>query len=232
MNRSQELLDILEASSVAEVEDIISELLSTHFHGEDLPMPSVKIKNNLSAGWLASCVYRRSNPGTSEIEVQKAAIEDNDTLRRVLAHELIHHWQYVKSDMTAELQRRQLGIKTDAHGDDFREWAARINSAEGSDYVTTKSDTTYVVNHTKEFYVLIEPSGDEYGYAFAARPSAKQKEDIKDRKHRNAARLFKTSNHRFTAGVPIKRWGTAIPRDEETKAVLRDMYLTGEDVDL
>jgi hypothetical protein len=227
--------DLRESVSSGSVEGIIRELLSRFFADYDLPIPKLKFVNKLQARYLALCKWYPGSENT-EIEIQKAALSSEDTLRRVLAHELIHHWQYLKTDQFHASALARLGFAPDAHGADFEHYAAKINSVMGADYVSKTSDKTYDTSEVPPFYILIQPhNGTRLGYSVALRPSEKQKLEIRDRIQTKQAKLFRITDGRLTTAVPIKHNGGYVaPKDPESDqaAALRELWLSGKEITL
>lgn len=218
------------AHGIADVERIIRSLLTAHFGEHGLPMPVIKLVNRIGAKYLARCSWP---PGTDNtiFEIQRSALNDERTLRRVIAHELIHHWDFLRNDQTKARALARMGIKEDGHGPVFEGYAARINALEGADYVTAKSDQSYDTSKAPPYYILVEPHGTRYGYTIAIRPSASQKAEIAKRQQTRLAKLFKTTDGRFLNGTPIGRSGFSLPRaNPEHDEALRTLYLTGTPV--
>ncbi len=220
-----------EEVAASEASSIVRELLSRFFSEHDLPMPSLKFVTKLSAKYLARCVWFPGATNT-EIEIQRSTLGDEKTLRRVLAHELIHHWQYLRTDQSTVVAMTKLGLKSDGHGPEFMKYAEKINAVMGADYVSKKSDQSYDTSKVPPFYVLVQPySNDRLGYSVAVRPSAIQKKEIADRIQNKQARLFRITDGRFTNGPPIKRFaGVAIPRTDDAVKALRTIYDSGADI--
>lgn len=217
------------AASVADVERIIRELLASYFAEHSLPMPEIKFSHRTGAKNLASCSWRPGSDNTV-LEIQRSILADEKTLRRVLAHELIHHWEFLRTDQTTARALARLGLKNDGHGANFEEYAARINAIAGEGYVTKKSDQSYDTSVAPAYYILVEPHGQRYGYTIAIRPSAAQKIVIDHKRQTRIARLFKITDGRFLNGAPIKRHGGfSIPTNPEHAAALATLYATGKE---
>lgn len=106
----------------------------------DLPSPRFVVRDNLDVKWLGRCVHPHDAPNTL-IEIQKAVLSDGDTLVRVVAHEIVHHVQFLTDPPTQAQIKYNLW---DGHGQDFERYAAMINEHEGRvDFVTKKSDQSY-----------------------------------------------------------------------------------------
>lgn len=220
-----------EAVATSEVEGIIRSLLDRFFREHALPTPRLKFVNKLSARYLARCKWHAGDDNT-EIEIQKSILGDEETLRRVLTHELIHHWQFLRTDQATALSYAKLGLKLDGHGQDFEDYAAKINAVLGAGYVTKTSDQSYDTAEVPPYYVLVQPHGTRFGFSVALRPSAAQKAEIENRRAQYHAKLFRITDGRFTKGVPIKKFGGYVaPKDKPAHdEFLKNLYNTGQEV--
>ncbi len=231
------LLDHLrEEVAAMDVAGMIQELLAKFFGEYGLPVPKLKFANKANAKSLAHCKWHAGATNT-ELEIQKSVLGDDATLRRVLTHELIHHWQFLRTDQTQELKLAALKLNSDGHGEDFVAYAAKINAVMGPGYVSKSSDGSYDTSKVPAFYILIQPHTDgRYGYSVALRPSAKQKIEIQDRIATKQARLFRiTDGALWTGATPIKRLGGyTLTRDPESARTLtlKKLYTSGEAVTL
>lgn len=192
--------------------------------------PEVHLRSNLGARWLGRCEWRSSRLGTSVIELQRSILADERTLERVLAHEMVHHWEFVNLP-EHEIALIRLGHRPPGHGPRFREGAAIVNAVMGEGFVTETSDQEYVKEaNTKEFYLLIDRAyGDRLGYAWAAKLSPEARKVVEERTAKGA-KLVKTTDERFTIGkAKIKKFGgLSIPKEgSETEAVLRALWEGG-----
>jgi len=218
-----------DTATAATVTAVIRELLNRHFKEHDLPIPKVKLSNLSRSDYLAMCRWRAGEDNTTMV-VQKAAMGDPDTLRRVLAHELIHHWQSLRTDQTRNIELARMKLRGEGHGPDFMQYAARINAIEGPDYVTKTSDQSYDTSRVPPFYIIIQPhEGTELGYNVASRPSKQQKTIMQDWIVRRQARLFRiTDGDLWQGALPVKRFGGyGVPRDPGIAAALRKLYDSG-----
>lgn len=236
------LYKIEAAVSVMHVEEAIKKILDRFFKEYNLPIPRIKIVNQVSSNWLGRCTYNPSvDKNNTTIEIQKRVTADEKSLDRILAHELIHHFEFIMKFGHPELGEkafeqekllRKYRLHDSGHGKTFHEMAAKINAVMGTDYVTEKSDQTYVTELDKEFYVIVTPvQSGKFGYAWMLRPSRNQQEQVQKWIMERKARIFMTKNERFTHGVTIKKFGpVSVPRDEETQKLLKEMYESGKAV--
>jgi hypothetical protein len=238
------LYKIEAAMSVTQIESLIRHLLTKFFAEIQLPMPTVKIVNAAVPKWLGRCSYTHNvNENRSVIEIQKSIVNDEKTLDRVLCHELIHavdfytrydHPEQGQENWDKYVTHKKLGFKSDGHGQEFQEWAAKINAVMGKDYVAKESDTTYIVELTKVFFLLVMPtskSSDQYCYAWSFKPSAEQKEVILKKMRDENARLFMSKDERWTHGTKIKKYrALSVPKDEPSKKKLKELYQSGSGI--
>jgi len=96
--------------------------------------PSIKFRDTPRADWLGLTDWRVAKPHASTMELQKKILKDDRLLERVVAHEMIHHRDFLGFTKD-EIARVKAGIKPDGHGPSFREGAGRINAVMGSDFV-------------------------------------------------------------------------------------------------
>jgi len=228
------------AVSVMHVEAAIRKFMDRFFKEFNLPMPRIKIVNQISSDWLGRTTYTpKIDPNNTTIEIQKRVTTDEKSLDRVIAHELIHHFELIakfghpetgKDAWDKMLKLRKQGMREDAHGKTFHEWAEKINSVMGKDYVTEKSDMSYVTEVDKDFFVVVLPAtGNKYSYAWMVRPSRDQQIQVQKMIMDQKAKLFTTRDSRFTNGFKVKKFGpTGVPRDEELQKTLKHMYDTGK----
>jgi len=230
------------AVSVMHVEAAIRKFLDRFFKEYNLPMPRIKIVNQITSTWLGRTLYsRKVDLNNTTIEIQKRVTTDEKSLDRVIAHELIHHWEFLTKyghpDVGEEIWKkmqamRKYGIKPESHGKDFYDWAEKINSVMGKDYVTKESDMSYVTEIDKDFYVIILPAtSGKFSYAWMVRPSKDQQIQAQKMMIEQKAKLFLTRDSRFTNGFKVKKYGpTGVPRDEDLQKTLKQMYETGKPV--
>lgn len=223
------------AVSVMHVEAAIKKILNKFFNEYKLPMPKIKIVNSLTSRWLGRTSYTKGDY-TTTIEVQKSITDDEKTLDRILTHELIHHWEFLVlaydgADTSISLiNHARTKYKMESHGKAFFDWCRKINASMGKDYVSEKSDSTYVLSLDKEFYILIAPTQTykgRYGWCWAVRPSAAQWTLIKWRQEHSQAKLFKTHDARYLAGARLsKKSGLSVPLTGTEEGKIMDNFLT------
>lgn len=194
-------------------------------HGE---RPIVKLRSNLGSKWLGRSTWSSRQPHTTTLELQQSILDDDRTLERVIAHEMIHHRDALA--LTAsDLALARIGIKPEAHGAAFREGAALVNAAMGPGFVTELSDKEYALAPSRrKFFVLVTPLSDgRLGWTWAARLGAKARGWVDEAVGRGS-RLVQTTDDRWTRGRKIVRYGGySVPKDPQEAALLRSLYAGG-----
>lgn len=186
--------------------------------------PIVRLRSNLGSRWLGRCSWSSRNPRTSTIEFQRSILADAATLERVVAHEMVHHRDFLAMDAQT-IERIKFGIRPSEHGASFRSGAAEINRSMGDGFVTVTSDKAYVqAVNTKQFYLLIIPHGDRFGYQWAARLSPNAEKEVAGAVAKGA-RLIRTTDDQWCGNAKIKRFGGYnIPKTAEREDALRALY--------
>ena len=165
-------------ASISEIPAYIHEIMS-HFP-VDLPEPNVQVVNRSGVRWLGRTTWVPGEPNTT-IFIQKAVTGDAESLKRVLAHELVHHLEYLTKWLPLARSRNlnQLMSIEGAHGRFFQTWATRLNSVYGADFVSETSDANIVEEEARAFYVLLKKKLDGMiTVAYAVIPSQRQKDYI------------------------------------------------------
>jgi hypothetical protein len=203
------------------------------FYVEREHLPQVEVRNNLGSKWYARTVWHPSRPTTSTIQIQKVALEDERTLERIVAHEMIHHVNFLRMSAAERAAlKHHRGFLSDDHGRKFHEMAALVNAEMGDGFVTERSDEDFeVAANDKTFFILIEPvmSGKMLGWSWAAKLSKQAEEEVQRRtSHLDDVVLVQTTDERFTKGVKIKRYGgCSVPKPgSEDAATLQELYET------
>jgi len=231
------LSSIVESMSASDLERISSDIISKFF--PEIPMPKFKIVNTVTK-WLGSCdAYIRHNRITglvtnidpTVIKIQKSVLDDEKTLHRILAHELIHAWDYTKLYVVGEPYPRAV----DGHGSAFLEMAQKMNSFFGKDYVTKKTDESYIERESKDYYLVIFPYNDkDFGVVKFLRknPTQDQKEQISKKIKQQKGHIVKTNDSSFRTVETIKKFGkVTVPTDTTKQAKLNELYHNGNHLD-
>jgi hypothetical protein len=232
---------------------ILTELFADLKPGLDQPV--VKIVNQPGKSWLGQCIWKYGQQQNGEpyadltttIELQKAIMGDEQTVRRVLAHELCHHeddlvnnWPLLeeKGFMLFRMMMRNDGTK--GHGPTWKAIAARFNAKYGPDFVTPKSDETYVRDDaavTKPFFVLMYRyvNGDLH-WKHATRLSPKMEKALAGhagdlgKEGRYQHKLFKVNDPMYMRSPVIGALGNAFARNETQKEQVEKLWAEGEDL--
>jgi hypothetical protein len=212
---------LLEDASVSDITALAKKFLNLYFKDEmladhlQLPVPVIKIRNNVASGWLGRCIYRRGSDNTT-IEIQKNIVDSEKTLNRVLIHELVHHFVFLTG-----------GKEGSNHGGDWRNKADELNKILGANYVTQFSDEADEIKR-KEYYIVIVPKAGTQSYSFISTvsPSMSQKATILEMLKING-RVFKINDDYF-AGVTR----LSSTSNDKANARLKEIYDTGKEVKL
>lgn len=218
----------------------------------NLPKPVIKVVNQPRAGWLGRDTWKiRLKNGeigwdeNTEIEVQKYILNDENTLRRIIAHELCHHADSLVNAV-AELSKNknfgEIGYKSflrgqsgHGHGPTWRAYAAKYNAKYGADFVTEKSDESYVQEEMpiNPYYIRLwkHPSGKIY-YAVSTRfgPKIKKYLERKAVEPDPSERMTKTDSRLFMHGATIGD-GWSMPQGknvEEKEKLLKELWETAQ----
>ena len=190
--------------------------------GFDGPRPHIDIADNLGSEWLGITELSTRDLTTTTITLQARILDDPLTCEKVLAHEMVHHWELMNLD-AGDLARLNMGIRPPSHGESFHQGAAIINSVMGAGFVTVSSDKSYVIaKNARPFYLLIVPTHGylssrdtvnmPYGYAWAAKITPVNREKV-DRALAEGGKLVRITDDRWTSGSKIQRWGKiSVPR--------------------
>lgn len=226
------------ANDLGIVNKVVAELLP--MLGNNLPTPKIKIVNSPRSGWLGRDSWRStfkdgqtSWDETTEIEVQRSAIGDENTLRRVLAHELCHHADSLVNDL-GELKKygfhayRKLLKMKDMHGAGWKAFANIFNAKFGADFVTPKSDASYAVEHVnlRPYNMLLWKSGEKIYFCVSSRitPKIRKYVDVATTAS-NEYKFLITAEPRFVHGATIgSGWSYVKPSDTEGAEKLRELW--------
>lgn len=219
LNRLEEIVIARAVFTTSNLETLAKKLLKKYFRDlGSLPTPTFKIENNPKSRWLGRCVFDPKKPATTSIKIQKSILGDERTVKRVLAHELIHHVAFM---IDPSLTRTDKG-----HGAFFQKWASKINAIEGPNFVGKKSDETYVEQVDQEFFLLIQlMNSGSLGYSWAQRLSSDQKKLV-SKYLKIGGRLFKSKDKRWTSGTTISD-SFSIPRAAGQK-LLKEIFEHGK----
>jgi hypothetical protein len=205
----------------------------TMLGASDLPKPSVRLADNLGSRWLGRCVWSPKAPLTTVVQIQRIVCHDLRSLQKVVAHETIHHINFLtKTDQ--ELRTARFTHRWDGgHDARWHAMADRVNAVEGKGFVTVTSDESTVTSSTgKKFLMLIEPMhgpGERFMWAWGVRISPEAQPWVQRHMVEKRAKLVESTEIRFTQGVAkIKRWGgMTICNEPEIQTELARLYREG-----
>jgi predicted SprT family Zn-dependent metalloprotease len=109
---------------------IVTELKATIPFFSDLPSFEVKIMNN-SSRTLGLASYRTKEQKMT-VKIQKRISHDYEAVRKIIAHEMVHIWQFNQKYILKN------NVETN-HGKDFLRIADEVNAILGAGYVTIKA---------------------------------------------------------------------------------------------
>ena len=222
------------ADDEAKVMAIVKEYMK--YIAPGLPLPVIQVVNTLKKRWLGRCEYTPLlDVNNTVIKIQKSIINDDNTLRRVVAHELCHHdwnltyWKLLNPRTARLLQKAHSDF---GHGEEWLKRAAVFNAEFGANFITPKSDESYVQDeNTKQFYVLVTNMfRGNLTYATSVKLSPKQRNRAESQVNAGAGKLFLTTDDNYLKrGTPIGQ-GWAYPQGEEMKAQLQKLWDEGTPV--
>jgi GNAT superfamily N-acetyltransferase/2'-5' RNA ligase len=211
--------------------------------GVQLPEPELKISNSPRSGWLGRNTWRvgiqNGKPYWGEntiIEIQKSILNDDNTLRRILAHELAHHADALVNGVE-EIKKvndrwtyKSFMRDNRGHGPSWKQWAQKFNAKYGADFVTKTSDETYVTEELElhPYNILLKRDYDgRLAYEQSARMTAKQKRYLDRRasdKDETEYRLTQTNDRAFFEGHLIGSFYWSRPKEAEKQTKLEELW--------
>lgn len=204
----------------------ISEELKAEFFPE-LKGPVYKIVDQLRSTWLGRAEgswHRDSGELVKTIvKIQKSVLDDEETLRRIIAHELVHCWQY------QEVPWREIR-GDDGHGKFFQEHATIINQKLGQDFVTKTSDDRSVISQTRAYYLLIRPWRGGFAANSFMRPTSRNKEQIAKIIREHEGHVVKIKDMAFVDAATLSSRKISVYKDEKL-AKLKELYEGANDDD-
>jgi len=114
-------------------------------------IPTFKVRSGTQNAGLFSYVPNIGKLSNQSITMNPDIAVNGELLRQVAFHETIH---YVQTNLSVRrLSPYEDGKRTSIHDAYFIEMMNKINSGEGSNYVTVKQDAAEILVASKEFYV-------------------------------------------------------------------------------
>ena len=213
-----------------------------------LPAPELRVVNSPRAGWLGRDTWqvtydkRTRETGCGEstvIEVQKSICGNEETLRRVVAHELCHHEDNLVNERP-ELMRlgymayMMLRRGDTGHGAGWKAAAARFNARYGAGFVTEKSDVSYAQEQLglRPYHILLSRYYDgRLSYEVASRLTAKARKYLERRAAETGGyecRLTTTTDHDFIHGGQFGAYRSSRPKEPGAQAKLEELWAKAE----
>lgn len=197
--------------------------------------PEIVVSDNLKSRWLGRMVHWPNNPEKGyQLQLQRRVMVDENTLERVIAHEMAHMVVAVENHaLNADFIARGITIKDSAegHGDRWQEIARKISSLVGKPgFVTVTSDSDYVLaTETKPYFLLIayrdKRVGDSFGAAVGVRFTTRMRNVVSamqaDPKY--LARVIKTTDPMWTPYIQIGD-GISVPTTPAHQLMLKSLY--------
>jgi 2'-5' RNA ligase/GNAT superfamily N-acetyltransferase len=225
--------------------------------GMQLPEPELKIVNQPRAGWLGRDTWRVGYErgygnwtwgDNTRIDIQRSILNDEDTLRRIIAHELCHHAVALttSTEKIKEEKARGTGewgyknfvrwMQSSGHGTEWKQWASKYNAKYGADFVTEKSDESYAVEELelRPYHILLKRDYDgKLAYESSSRITPKMKRHL-DRmaqdKEGTEYRLTQTNDRAFFEGYLIGSFYWGHPKDENLQKKLEELWAKAQKV--
>jgi hypothetical protein len=237
-----------ESKILATVNKFLTELMPLLRKG--LPRPEIIIRNTKSSPlgstkWGGEYENGRAVPRKNTIiTIQKRATAEDRTLKRVLAHELCHHEDFLNGYDDAVdmgwMRYHNVLSNQDGHGPSWLKIAERFNKIYGPEYVTKYSDETDVIEEINAFYVLLIKSPDgKMMFQQSSRLTNNIKMYILERKHaeligntKNQYKLVRTKNSALILGQLIGNRKYSNFVSDEDKKILADLWNNSEDLAL
>ena len=149
---------------MANLESIARKYLNMLPRGSEIPSPTMQTVDQPSAEWAGLSEWHHDRQIRGIIKVQKNALKDQETLERVIAHEICHYWEFYSTFEWSEGDPKEMG-----HGAKSL-WAraAKIINGKVGDpnFISELSDTSYVFRNSKEFYILVTQTMSGLGWVW------------------------------------------------------------------
>jgi len=207
-----------------------------------MPTVSVVTKQNVDWGGLCSAKFPRGADGIitsvdSLIQIQSWNAGNDNTARRIIAHECCHHscwWRnLVNVDPPIAFAWYTESKAESGHSPSWDAEAALINAVYGADFVTQTSDQSYERNELPPVYMWLAMYSDgRIGFMRSVRPSQTQTEFMQERLQRNPG-IYKcvfVPDDPFLYGTPAIGDKYHVAKTPEGIALIEGFWNSGEDV--
>ena len=207
---------------MANLEGIARKYLNMLPRGSEVPSPRMQVVNTPSIGWAGLSEWHHNQQISGLIKVQKMAVEDEETLERVIAHEVCHYWEFYSTYEFGLGDPEDLGHSTNSL------WvkAARIINGKVGDpnFVSELSDTSYVFRNSKEFYILVAQGMSELGLVWFSGITPAMTQAIQEIMSRGPVAILKTNRDAFLSSK-AKLPNIGIPgKDKEMSSLLQQAF--------
>ena len=197
---------------MANLEGIARKYLNMLPRGTEIPPPMMQTVDQPSMDWAGLSEWHHDKQVHGLIKVQKAALEDEETLERVIAHEICHYWEFFATFEWNQGDPEKLGHGTDSL------WAkaARIINGKVGDpnFISELSDTSYVFRNSKEFYVLVAQGMSELGWVWFSKITQNMMAPIQRLMANGPVAILRTNRDSFLSSK-AKLPNIGIPRDDK-----------------
>ncbi|MCJ7796310.1 MAG: SprT-like domain-containing protein, partial [Thermoleophilia bacterium] len=170
-------------------------------------IPQIKIRDNQTSRWLGRYKYAVGrHDRTNLMEIQRRVMFDARSLERIVAHEMVHHADF----LTSKGEVRRLD-----HGPRWQFFADKVNRVMGEDFVTVVSDSTIIQSPvTKQPYiVMITRIGGGVLGVQNARHMTLAVRDLLKRSWHPSTRFVWTTDSRWATPKTIGGRKVTIPRE-------------------
>lgn len=179
-------------------------------------IPRFAIRDRITSRWIG--LYT----GGPEplIQLQKRATHDEDTLARLVAHEMCHY----ADDMALRKRGSSAFFRGygGEHGDEWQAFASKINRIMGTDYVTVFGDQVLVA--TRPFTIMIDKLEDGRFFFKMAINVTDWEAEYMVKMARHGARFLETTDPRWAHGKRFSSRKVSVPDSPEGQKKLRDLY--------
>jgi hypothetical protein len=180
---------------MANLEGIARKYLNMLPRGTEIPSPMMQTVDTPSMGWAGLAEWHHNKQVRGLIKVQKTALKDQDTLERVIAHEVCHYWEFYTTFEFGEGDPNDLGHSAKSL---WAKAAKIINGKMGDpNFVTELSDTSYVFRNSKEFYILVAQGMSELGWDWCSKVTPAMTEAIQTLMNNGPVAILKTDRDSF-----------------------------------
>ena len=207
---------------MANLEGIARKFLNMLPRGSEIPAPKMQVVDILSASWAGLSEWHHNQQVSGLIKVQKAALEDETTLERIVAHEVCHYWEFYKTFKWNEGDPKNMGH--DMHSM-WAEAAKIINGKMGDpEFVSELSDTSYIFHNSKEFYIAVAQGMSELGWVWFSRLTPATAPALQQLLSRGPVAILRTNRDSFLSSRAKLPYIGVPKKDKAMGEQLREAY--------